>query len=50
LISSTLCEYLIHPGLFWRFSGQDASRIARADEPEFVEPVSTLSPTGGHHA
>ena len=22
LITSTLCEFLIHPGLFWRFSGQ----------------------------
>ena len=31
LITSTLCEFLIHPGLFWRFSGRDAERIARAD-------------------
>ena len=28
LISSTLCEYLLHPGLFWRFSGKDALRLA----------------------
>jgi len=42
LITSTFCEFLIHPGLFWRFSGQDAERLARmensneealADEP-----------------
>ena len=27
LITSTLCEFLIHPGIFWRFSGKDASRL-----------------------
>ena len=30
LITSTFCEFLIHPGLFWRFSGQDAERLARS--------------------
>jgi HME family heavy-metal exporter len=30
LITSTLCEYLIHPGLFWRFSGGDAQRLAHS--------------------
>jgi CzcA family heavy metal efflux pump len=30
LVTSTFCEFLIHPGLFWRFSGQDAMRLARA--------------------
>jgi len=29
LITSTLCEFLIHPGLFWRFSGHDAVRLSR---------------------
>ncbi len=29
LITSTFCEFLIHPGLFWRFSGRDAERLAR---------------------
>jgi HME family heavy-metal exporter len=29
LITSTFCEFLIHPGLFWRFSGHDALRLAR---------------------
>lgn len=28
LITSTLCEFLIHPGIFWRFSGKDAERLA----------------------
>jgi HME family heavy-metal exporter len=36
LVTSTLCEFLIHPGLFWRFSGRDARRLARpgaGDDP-----------------
>jgi HME family heavy-metal exporter len=28
LITSTLCEFLLHPGLFWRFSGKDGERLA----------------------
>ena len=28
LITSTFCEFLIHPGLFWTFSGRDAVRLA----------------------
>ncbi len=34
LVTSTFCEFLIHPGLFWRFSGQDASRLARTDQSD----------------
>src|SRR5205807_5423128 len=33
LVTSTFCEFLIHPGLFWRFSGKDAGRLLRS-EPE----------------
>ena len=29
LVTSTLCEFLIHPGLFWRFSGRDAGNLVR---------------------
>jgi HME family heavy-metal exporter len=29
LITSTFCEFLIHPGLFWRFSGKDAEKLIR---------------------
>jgi Cu/Ag efflux pump CusA len=32
LLTSTFCEFLLHPGLFWRFSGQAAVRIAQTDE------------------
>jgi HME family heavy-metal exporter len=32
LVTSTLCEFLIHPGLFWKFSGKDAEHLARATE------------------
>jgi Cu/Ag efflux pump CusA len=31
LVTSTFCEFLIHPGLFWRFSGRDAERLVHAD-------------------
>lgn len=34
LITSTFCEFLIHPGLFWKFSGQEAAKVARLHEPE----------------
>jgi CzcA family heavy metal efflux pump len=29
LTTSTFCEFLIHPGLFWNFSGRDAARLAK---------------------
>ncbi len=32
LVTSTFCEFLIHPGLFWKFSGQDAKRLVDADK------------------
>jgi HME family heavy-metal exporter len=34
LVTSTFCEFLIHPGLFWAFSGRDldASQNARRSE------------------
>ena len=34
LVTSTFCEFLIHPGLFWRFSGKDAAKVARLHELE----------------
>lgn len=34
LITSTFCEFLIHPGLFWAFSGQDAQRLVHAEGEE----------------
>src|SRR5918912_3315826 len=30
LVTSTLCEFLIHPGLFWKFSG----RVLTAESAE----------------
>ena len=29
LVTSTFCEFLLHPGLFWRFSGKAAVRLAK---------------------
>lgn len=31
LVTSTFCEFLIHPGLFWRFSGRDAERLVQEE-------------------
>jgi HME family heavy-metal exporter len=36
LVTSTFCEFLIHPGLFWKFSGQDAKRLADADNTSSI--------------
>ncbi len=30
LITSTICEYVVHPGLFWRFSGSAAKRLSES--------------------
>jgi HME family heavy-metal exporter len=32
LVTSTFCEFLIHPGLFWRFSGKDAASVSQQHE------------------
>jgi len=49
LITSTFCEFLIHPGLFWQFGWKDAERLAystdAADELSDA-PTSTPAPTG----
>ncbi|HBJ36386.1 MAG TPA: CusA/CzcA family heavy metal efflux RND transporter, partial [Planctomycetaceae bacterium] len=37
LITSTFCEFLIHPGLFWKFSGQDAKRLVSAERVTLME-------------
>jgi len=34
LVTSTFCEFLIHPGLFWKFSGRDAAQLARQENAE----------------
>lgn len=32
LLTSTFCEFLLHPGLFWRFSGGAAARAATTED------------------
>lgn len=32
LVTSTFCEFLIHPGLFWNFSGLEAARLAAGED------------------
>lgn len=43
LITSTLCEFLIHPGLFWKFSGKDAKKLVEnvAKDEELLQNVET---------
>lgn len=36
LTTSTFCEFLIHPGLFWKFSGQDAVALAQGEHDEEI--------------
>jgi HME family heavy-metal exporter len=38
LVTSTVAEYLIHPGLFRRFSGSDALRLQRERDAETDAP------------
>ncbi len=44
LVTSTLCEFLLHPGLFWAFSGRDVDRLLRPGEGE-EEPPSVSQVT-----
>lgn len=34
LVTSTFCEFLLHPGLFWKFSGRDAERLVQSESAE----------------
>ncbi|MDA0587728.1 MAG: efflux RND transporter permease subunit [Planctomycetota bacterium] len=34
LFTSTFCEFLIHPGIFWKYSGKDAARLAKQDHAD----------------
>ena len=36
LVTSTFCEFLIHPGLFWKFSGRDAQRVAEWEAEDLI--------------
>jgi HME family heavy-metal exporter len=55
LVTSTFCEFLIRPGLFWRLSGGDAVRLGKTDDhgsdgldgsPAAHEPVLPLGAVG----
>src|SRR6058998_919490 len=37
LVTSTLCEFLIHPGLFWKFSGKNAERMAHVSHDDTLD-------------
>src|SRR5262249_52907589 len=44
LVTCTLCEFLLHPGLFWKFSGKDVDRLARAQDITAESPPSPAAP------
>jgi len=41
LVTSTFCEFFIHPGLFWKFSGKDAERLvcSKSSDEELLRSV-----------
>ena len=41
LITSTVCEYVVHPGLFWRFSGSEAKRLTQRIQEGMLLAKST---------
>jgi HME family heavy-metal exporter len=45
LLTSTFCEFLLRPGLFWRFSGNDATRLARSEKHD--DGLDGPRPPGG---
>ena len=50
LITATICEYVVHPGIFFRFTGKDAERLTGKhgdewdDEPGPLEPTTQVPP------
>ena len=38
LITSTICEYVVHPGIFFRFTGKDAERLTGKFGDEWADP------------
>ena len=36
LVTSTFCEFLLHPGLFWKFSGKDAVNISSNENQQEI--------------
>lgn len=46
LFTSTFCEFMIRPGLFWRYSGRDAERLAQLDHAaDGLDEVATNETT-----
>ncbi len=39
LVTSTFCEFMLHPGLFWMFSGSDAQRLIAKEDLQFETPI-----------
>ena len=41
LITATVCEYVVHPGIFFRFTGMDAERLTGRHGDEWDDPTDT---------
>ncbi len=50
LVTSTFCEFLIHPGLFWRFSGKAALQMAARGTDDGLEVPSVAEAHSPHGA
>ena len=51
LFTSTFCEFLIRPGLFWRWSGQDAVRLAKTEhQADGLDEAPTQESLSSHGA
>lgn len=47
VLTATVCQFLIHPGVFWRFCGRDARRLAAArssDDTDTTDLPQTTTP------
>jgi HME family heavy-metal exporter len=44
ILTATFCQFLIHPGVFWRFCGRDAVRLAQSTSND-TRDLDSSSPT-----
>jgi HME family heavy-metal exporter len=45
LVTSTLCEFLVRPGLFWFFSEKTAARLVAIADSEQLKPDAAIGPS-----
>jgi len=45
LVTSTMCEFLVRPGLFWFFSEKTAARLVATTGSEQLRPQAAINPS-----